>query len=722
MQESEIKYRTLFEQAADAIILIDPESGELIEFNNKAHEQLRYTRDEFKKLKIPDFEVIESPDDVKNHFKKILRNGFDAFGTKHRTKDGEIRDIYVSAKSINFRGKKFIQTIWRDITESKKLEEKLRYHARLIENIYEAVISLDMNFNILSWNNAAERIYGWKANEVIGKNLNDIIPVEFPYDKREDVLKTFFEKGHWSGEGIQQHKDGTPINILSASVIIKDKEGKNSGMVTINRDITERKKVEKELTNLAKFPSENPNPVLRVTKEKVLYVNSAAQKLFDTQEENCIPKIFQSHVNDSFLKNINQKFELVIKNKIYSFTITLIKDAGYANLYGIDISQLKETEKELRQSEGRFKRLFETINEGVVVINLDGQIIQANPAAEHILGLRRSKIEERNYISPTWEILRSDGTLLPIDEMAGPRAMKEKHLVENVLMGVKRPDGLISWINVSAAPLMDDANNFSGIVGTFTDITELKKADEKLKESEARYRESYEQAEFYKDLFAHDISNILQNIKSSLDLLLMWRNKPEATDKIKGLTDIINDQVIRGSKLVSNIRKLSEISEVELRIESIEALQILKEAIKFIQKSFPEKEIDIRIESQIKEVNIKANQILLDVFENILFNSIKYNENKKIEIIIKISKEVKNSTKNAKFQFIDNGIGVPDVMKKRIFEGISARKEKTHGMGLGLLLVKKVLSSYNGVIWVEDKVQGKPSQGSNFVILIPEVV
>ena len=61
-------------------------------------------------------------------------------------------------------------------------------------------------------------------------------------------------------------------------------------------------------------------------------------------------------------------------------------------------------------------------------------------------------------------------------------------------------------------------------------------------------------------------------------------------------------------------------------------------------------------------------------------------------------------------------------MKKHIFEGISGRKEKSHGMGLGLLLVKKVLSSYNGEIWVEDKVQGKPSQGSNFVILIPEVV
>ena len=119
---------------------------------------------------------------------------------------------------------------------------------------------------------------------------------------------------------------------------------------------------------------------------------------------------------------------------------------------------------------------------------------------------------------------------------------------------------------------------------------------------------------------------------------------------------------------------------------------------------------------------MKANLLLLDVFENVIFNSIKYNENARIEILTKISREIKNGTKYLKFEFIDNGIGVPDVMKERIFKGISDRKEKIHGMGLGLLLVKRILSIYNGEIWVEDKVKGDPSQGSNFIILIPEVV
>jgi PAS domain S-box-containing protein/putative nucleotidyltransferase with HDIG domain len=148
-----------------------------------------------------------------------------------------------------------------------------------------------------------------------------------------------------------------------------------------------------------------------------------------------------------------------------------------------DITERKRAEEALRESEERLRGLFETMAEGIVLIAPDGQIVQANPAAERILGLKRSEIEARNYVGPEWEILRPDGTPMPPDEMAGPRAMKEMHLVKDVIMGVKRPDGTISWINVSAAPLMDEADRLKGVVGTFADITERKRAEEELRQS-----------------------------------------------------------------------------------------------------------------------------------------------------------------------------------------------------------------------------------------------
>jgi PAS domain S-box-containing protein len=157
-----------------------------------------------------------------------------------------------------------------------------------------------------------------------------------------------------------------------------------------------------------------------------------------------------------------------------------------------EIAERVRTEAALRESEERLRSLFETMAEGVVLIAPDGQIVQANPAAERILRLERSEIEARNYTSPAWETLRPDGTPMPPEEMPGPRAMVEKRLVKDVVMGFRHPDSTLSWLNVSAAPVMDQAGALAGVVGTFADITERKRAEEALQESEAQFRTLFE--------------------------------------------------------------------------------------------------------------------------------------------------------------------------------------------------------------------------------------
>jgi len=130
LEESENKYRAIFEQAADSIVLVDAETGELVVFNDMAHENLGYSRDEFKKLKISDFEVIESAEEVAKHIDRITRKGTHTFETKHRTKAGEIRDVLVDSRTISIGGKYFIQSIWRDITDRKWAAEALRESER----------------------------------------------------------------------------------------------------------------------------------------------------------------------------------------------------------------------------------------------------------------------------------------------------------------------------------------------------------------------------------------------------------------------------------------------------------------------------------------------------------------------------------------------------------------------------------------------------------------
>lgn len=176
-------------------------------------------------------------------------------------------------------------------------------------------------------------------------------------------------------------------------------------------------------------------------------------------------------------------------------------DIAFA-LHSIELEEERvRAEEELRESEAHLQGLFETMAEGVIFIAPDGQIVQANPAAERILGLKRSNIEARNYVAPEWEILRPDGTPMPPDEMAAPRAMREMRPVKDVVMGVKRPDGTISWINVSAAPVMTESGEFEGVVGTFADITERKQA-ERLLQALNRAALAMEQAFTTEEIFA----------------------------------------------------------------------------------------------------------------------------------------------------------------------------------------------------------------------------
>ncbi len=118
-------------------MLTDAETGELVEFNDRAHKNLGYTREEFRNLKIPDFDAIESAEEAKRHLEYIIRTGLDSFETKHRTKEGEIRNIQISSRAISIHDKDFVQSIWHDITDRKKAEEAITESEEKFRNLAE---------------------------------------------------------------------------------------------------------------------------------------------------------------------------------------------------------------------------------------------------------------------------------------------------------------------------------------------------------------------------------------------------------------------------------------------------------------------------------------------------------------------------------------------------------------------------------------------------------
>ena len=216
------------------------------------------------------------------------------------------------------------------------------------------------------------------------------------------------------------------------------------------------------------------------------------------------------------------------------------------------------------------------------------------------------------------------------------------------------------------------------------------------------------------------MNNIIGAIKGSVELFSLLQNSPEDINKEAELMEIISMSINKAKRLISNVHTLSKIEEgSDTSFVNIDFLNLINEAIKFTKVSFQNREIKIIVEALTNTINVQANDLLLDVFENILNNAAKYNDNSIVEIIIRISKERVGNRKNLKFEFIDNGLGITDEQKKYIFQEGHDDLKGGRGLGFGLSVVKKVIESYNGKLLVENRIYGDYSKGSNFIITLP---
>jgi PAS domain S-box-containing protein len=144
-------------------------------------------------------------------------------------------------------------TYYRNQIEQNRQERLVESEARyrnLFAGVSDAIIVTDMDFCVVDWNWAAERLYGWQADEVMDKSVNEIVQNRFTSTSREKAVQTLMTTGHWQGEVIQSHRDGTDIPIQASVNIVKDTDGQPVRVISINRDISEQKETETMLRDL----------------------------------------------------------------------------------------------------------------------------------------------------------------------------------------------------------------------------------------------------------------------------------------------------------------------------------------------------------------------------------------------------------------------------------------------------------------------------------------
>jgi len=375
---------------------------------------------------------------------------------------------------------------------------------------------------------------------------------------------------------------------------------------------------------------------------------------------------------------------------------------------GRDITEQENIKLEIRESEEKLNQILSNIDDSVIVISKNLKILYMNKKSKKIFG--NFHIGDNCY-----EVLMNRDKIC--EHCTFNKLMNNYNaniIFEKLFINSQRNEE--KYFEYKCSPIL----NFKGepaIIDIIRDITFRKKAEKSLKKSERKYQEAYNRANFYKDLFTHDINNILQIINSSLELIALNLNEINFKSVIEELVNLAKGQVNRAAKLTFNVRRISEIEETGLYMTAIDVRDVLRTSIHYITNGFQNKKMQIQIINLERSTYIKANEFLQEIFDNLLINAVLHNDRPIIEISIINSKVRRDGKEYLKIEFIDNARGIPNEIKKDIFLRAEKTEKNGRGMGLGLSLVKKIVEKYGGYIRLENKFEGDYTKGSKFIIL-----
>ncbi len=735
IQEVTKRLEKIAEMGDDGIIVFDEEYR--IEFANTiASELTGYSKE---KLVEMDFRRLLSEGDIGYLGQMHSEVGADeskrvCTEMEVLTEKGLKRDAEVCI-TIAKKEKGGVQTYayLRDITERKRMEREIREATKRFEKIAEmgedGVIVFDEDSRIEFANQMASEIMGFPKDQILGKEFFSLI------GKRDEE---FLEEMVMRGEGLGQ-KVCTEMSIQTPQDQVKQTEvciaptrsedGRIKTYAYI-RDITERKKFEKELkeseekfrnlfervqhglfisTREGRFLDCNQamlemagykdkNEFLKIDIAKDFYVNQEDRRKFQ--------RLIEKH---GFVKDLEVEFK---RKKGEVITVLLTAHAkrdekgkiiGYEGL-NIDISVRKRMERELKEANEFLMNLIESSVDGIIVTNMKGDILIFNKGAEDLLGYKAEegvgKMNIRSIYAPG--VAKEVMEKLKSPDYGGVGKLTSFPIFH------RRKDGEMIEGDLSASIIYDEDGKEIASVGIFKDLRERLRIERELQKMQEALLQSEKLAAMGRltSQIAHELNNPIYGIMNTLELL---KTEIPPESKRRRILELSLSEIQRLSEMLRNMLSFSKPEEEKRRPIKID--ELIEGILLVMEKQM--KELNIQVETSfdpdIPEIMASTNQmrqVMLNLFKNA-----KEAMPKGGTLFVRTSREGNKVLIHIK----DTGIGIPEEIRDKIFDAFFTTKQKVKGVGLGLSVCYGIIKDHSGEIRVESE-EGK---GTTFIISLP---
>jgi len=730
IKKNEKLLHTVLDNSLDGINMLDLETGSY-NFMSPAQVKLTgFTTEEMNNFPVEEAYERVHPDDreISISQQKKVMNGEDLnepVEYRWKVKSSEYRWFSDRRKLVYDEHDHPVALVGisRDINERKKVEEALNQSQKLLQDIINGfpspIFVKDIEGRFLTINRKLEELLGVKNEEIKGKTDYDIITKELA-----DYYKANDQKVLEEGKPISIEEEANLVDghhtFIANKFPIYDNNNKLYGVGSVSTDITELKKTEENL----KESEERLRLSQTLGNVGIWDWNTITDELHFTPEleqlYGLIPGTIKTYQDwrqlthpDDIEKIEAERDDKIANQEPFDLEFRILHKSGQIHwlsakggaIYNdegdilrvlginIDITQRKNVEESLKESEERYHSLFDNNHAVMLLINPDnGDIIDANPAATSFYGYNYDELVKMNI---------NNINVLSEDEIHDRMQKSVSSQQNNFLFKHRLASGEIRDVDVYSGTIVLGGKKL--LYSIVHDVTDRVIAQDKLKESN-------EELERFAYVSSHDLQEPLRMV-TSFTQLLERRYKGRLDNDADDYIGFIVDGAKRMKLLIDDLLTFSRLNTKPRENELVNLETALDTVLLNLKVSIEEKNVQITHDPLPTLYGDFSRKV--QVFQNLISNAIKFNDKKITKIHISAKKEGNEWI----FSVSDNGIGMDPKHLDRIFTIFQRlhTREKYEGTGIGLAIIQKIIQQQGGRIWVESE----PGKGSTFYFTIP---